>query len=64
MKEITNGTIEQSGNILTITLRLDGPSKISASGKSRVFASTNGNITVGEIGGREIKLGLNCYTKA
>ena len=37
---------------------------LSASGKSRVLASTRGNVDVGEYKGKRVILGLNCYIKA
>jgi hypothetical protein len=37
---------------------------LSASGKTRVFASTGGNAPIALPDGRQIVLGLNAYTKA
>ena len=48
------------GNTLTITVEL-GSGTLSASGKSLVLASTNGNITIGEHNGKPLVLGLNVY---
>lgn len=41
-----------------ITIDLKHPGEASKSGKSRVIASSYGNI---DIPGTDIKLGLNCY---
>lgn len=50
------------GRTLTITVDLDAPRSLSASGKSHVISSTEGNVSVP--GFPEIKLGLNVYTAA
>jgi len=49
-----------SGNILTIKIDLTKEFGPSASGKTTIIASTEGNITVPE---REEKIGLNVYRK-
>jgi hypothetical protein len=49
-----------SGNILTIKVDLAKEFGPSASGKTIIIASTEGNITVPE---REEKVGLNVYRK-
>jgi len=49
-----------SGNILTIKVDLTKEFSPSASGKTTIIASTEGNITVPE---REEKIGLNVYRK-
>ena len=49
-----------AGNILTITVDLTKEFGPSASGKTIIIASTEGNITVPE---REEKIGLNVYRK-
>jgi hypothetical protein len=49
-----------SGNILTIKVDLTKEFGPSASGKTTIIASTEGNITVPE---REEKIGLNVYRK-
>jgi hypothetical protein len=49
-----------SGNILTIKVDLTKEFGPSASGKTTIIASTEGNITVPE---REEKVGLNVYRK-
>jgi hypothetical protein len=49
-----------SGNILTIKVDLTKEFGPSASGKTIIIASTEGNITVPE---REEKVGLNVYRK-
>ena len=59
---MTNITTEVKGDILTITIDLSKNFGISKSGKSKVIASTEGNVSVA--GKEHIKLGINCYTKA
>ena len=49
-----------SGNILTITVDLSKEFGPSASGKTIIIASTEGNISVPD---REEKVGLNVYRK-
>ena len=49
-----------SGNILTIKIDLTKEFGPSASGKTTIIASTEGNITIPE---REEKVGLNVYRK-
>jgi hypothetical protein len=49
-----------TGNILTITVDLTKEFGPSASGKTIIVASTEGNIAVPE---REEKIGLNVYRK-
>ncbi len=49
-----------SGDTLVIKVNLKAPRTASASGKSEVIASTEGNVSIP--GHPEIKLGLNCYT--
>ncbi|MGH8675600.1 MAG: hypothetical protein ACREVG_14980 [Burkholderiales bacterium] len=49
-----------AGNILTITVDLTKEFGPSASGKTIIIASTEGNIAVPE---REEKIGLNVYRK-
>ncbi|HET9855730.1 MAG TPA: hypothetical protein VFR53_11790 [Methylomirabilota bacterium] len=49
-----------AGNILTIKVDLTKQFGPSASGKTIIIASTEGNITVPE---REEKVGLNVYRK-
>lgn len=49
------------GSKLVITVDLSKPGEVSASGKSLVIGSTEGNISVPEK--PEIKIGLNVYTK-
>jgi hypothetical protein len=50
--------ISVEGNEVVIRFALDGDEGISASGKSRVVASTHGNIG---IPGTNVKLGINAY---
>lgn len=61
--EITmlNITTAIKGNILTLTVDLSKNHGMSASGKSNVIASSQGNVSVP--GKDEIKFGLNVYTK-
>ncbi|HUP34500.1 MAG TPA: hypothetical protein VNC82_03530 [Candidatus Limnocylindria bacterium] len=49
-----------AGNILTIKVDLTKEFGPSASGKTTIVASTEGNITIPE---REEKVGLNVYRK-
>ncbi|MGH7315939.1 MAG: hypothetical protein ACREJS_06735 [Candidatus Rokuibacteriota bacterium] len=49
-----------AGNILTIKVDLSKEFGPSASGKTTIIASTEGNITVPD---REEKVGLNVYRK-
>lgn len=50
------------GNVLTITVDLGAKRTDSASGKSEIIASTEGNVLVpGTKASDEIKLGLNVY---
>ncbi|HTA75900.1 MAG TPA: hypothetical protein VK791_01945 [bacterium] len=55
-----NVEIKVEGNILTIKVDLSKEYGPSASGKTIIVASTEGNITVPE---REEKVGLNVYKK-
>jgi hypothetical protein len=56
-----NVTAELEGNILVIRAAIDADSQTSASGKSEVVATTNGNVAVP---GTDLKLGLNLYRPA
>lgn len=51
-----NITVE--GNEVVIRFALDGDEGISATGKSRIVASTHGNVG---IPGSNVKVGLNAY---
>ena len=55
-----NCTFTVNKNILTITVDLNSKQGVSASGKSEVIATTEGNI--GIPGNEAIKCGLNIYT--
>jgi hypothetical protein len=55
-----NVEMKIEGNILTIKVDLSKEYGPSASGKTIIVASTEGNITVPE---REEKVGLNVYKK-
>lgn len=51
------------GNVLVIEMPMNVP-RPSASGKSLVVASTNGNrVTSATVNGRPITIGLNAYIK-
>ena len=56
-----NVDMKITNNILTISVDLSAKSEVSASGKSLVIGSTEGNISVPDK--PEIKIGLNVYTK-
>lgn len=50
---------------LTIEIDLDETGRPSASGKTKVHATTGGNVaTTVNIGGKPLTIGLNAYTKA
>jgi len=57
-----NIQISTKGN--TIVIEIDGSKDLGASksGKSRIVASTQGNQKI-SVGGRDLFLGLNAYTK-
>jgi len=48
--------------ILTITIDTKQTFGLSGSGKNTVIASTGGNVSIE--GAEDIKIGINCYTKA
>ncbi|MGD9941163.1 MAG: hypothetical protein AB7T74_15315 [Clostridia bacterium] len=56
-----NIEMKLSGNILTITVDVSKEFGLSTSGKSKIIASTEGNISIPEK--EEIKVGLNIYRK-
>jgi hypothetical protein len=56
-----NCDMKVTGNILTITVDISKDYGKSASGKSIIIASTEGNISVPKK--EEIKIGLNIYKK-
>lgn len=56
-----NCEMKVTGNILTITVDVSKDFGKSASGKSIIIASTEGNISVPETD--NIKIGLNIYKK-
>lgn len=56
-----NMEMKLSGNILTITVDVSKEFGMSSSGKSKIIASTEGNISIPEK--EEIKIGLNIYKK-
>lgn len=55
-----NVDMKLDGNILTITVDLSKEFGPSASGKTTIVASTEGNVSVLD---REEKIGLNIYKK-
>ena len=60
-----NIQIDVKGNKMTITCDLSEKGELSASGKSMVIASTQGNQSVGTGKGAEVvKVGLNVYKSA
>ena len=60
-----NVKIDVKGNVMTITCDLTEKGETSASGKSIVIASTQGNQSVGTgKGGEVVKVGLNVYKSA
>jgi hypothetical protein len=56
-----NVEMSLEGNILTITIDLSKEFGPSASGKTIIIASTEGNVTIPEH--EEAKVGLNVYRK-
>ena len=56
-----NCEMKLNGNILTITVDISKEFGKSASGKSIIIASTEGNVSISE--NEEIKIGLNIYRK-
>lgn len=58
---MTNMTMQLNGNILNITVDISKEFGPSASGKTTIIASTNGNQSVP--GKSDVKIGLNVYRK-
>jgi len=56
-----NCDMKLTGNVLTITVDISKDFGKSASGKSVIIATTEGNITVPD--SDDIKIGLNIYKK-
>jgi hypothetical protein len=56
-----NIDMKVEGNILTIKVDITKDYGISASGKNKIIASTEGNVSVPEK--EEIKIGINIYKK-
>lgn len=56
-----NCEMKLNGNILTITVDISKEFGKSASGKSIIIASTEGNVSIPEK--EDIKIGLNIYRK-
>jgi hypothetical protein len=59
LRGITNVDLEIKGNILTIKVDLSKVGALSKSQKSRLIATTNGNITIPTT--NNIRMGLNIY---
>jgi len=59
-----NIQVAVKGSILTLTVDLSKTQGQSASGKSTMIATTEGNQKVTKFGGKDVSLGLNLYTKA
>ena len=57
-----NCEMELKGQILTIQVDISKEFGVSASGKSIIIGSTEGNVPIP--GQEEIKIGLNVYRKA
>jgi hypothetical protein len=57
-----NCEMKLAGNMLTITVDISKDFGKSASGKSIIIASTEGNVSIPEKD--DIKIGLNIYKKA
>ena len=57
-----NCEMKLAGNILTITVDVSKDFGKSASGKSIIIASTEGNVSIPDKD--DIKIGLNIYKKA
>lgn len=53
-----NVSVAKEGDLLIIRCSLSAETKASASGKSEVIGTTNGNVAVP---GTDLKLGLNLY---
>lgn len=53
-------------NVLTIEIPINSPAKPSASGKSLIVASSNGNVKLGDclVEGKQLTIGLNAYISA
>jgi hypothetical protein len=56
-----NIDMKVEGNILTIKVDITKDYGISASGKNKIIASTEGNVSIPEK--EEIKIGINVYKK-
>ena len=56
-----NVDMKLNGTILTITVDVSKEYGLSTSGKSRIIASTEGNVSVPDK--EDIKIGLNIYRK-
>ena len=56
-----NVDMKLNGTILTITVDVSKEYGLSSSGKSKIIASTEGNVSIPEK--EEIKIGLNIYRK-
>lgn len=59
-----NVKTEVKNDMLVITVDLKSPRTVSASGKSEVIATTEGNVDVENTVVPGLKIGLNVYVKA
>ena len=55
-----NVNVKVTGQVATITVKLDAPGSPSKTGKTDVIASTHGNT---KINGTDLYLGLNLYRR-
>jgi hypothetical protein len=61
---LRSAVIDEKAKTLTITLDYDPAGAPSASGKTRVHASTHGNAaTTAQVAGKVLVVGVNAYTK-
>ena len=59
----SNVHAEVKAGQLILTVSLDAPATLSATGKTMVLASTRGNQAVADGGGEPVYVGLNVYRK-
>jgi len=58
-----NVQVAVKGSILTLTVDMSKTFGPSASGKTTIISSTEGNQKLATIGGKDVTVGLNVYTK-
>lgn len=64
-EESMTAKLSADGKTLVIEIEIDKAGAPSASGKTRVHASTHGNVQAGiQINGKPLVIGLNAYTSA